>query len=385
MSNDRKFLLVILLLTGLAFPAVAQEKDPLYRRVLEKIRTLDAGLDPAFIYQLDPHWSVALTGGVRQAGIRQDYSFLTNMSRMDDHGIIEERDSPSWMSSSLQGPVEGVAGLQVGYGNVGLSFSQRVSRNGEDRNRNFSFDYLSSGYAVQLQYFDFTQPMDFRLTISEPGEWDYYSDGGKTRNPGRMQTFIADMFYFFNNQRFSYPAVYKGTKIQRRSAGSWMFGTKVINSILENDPEEELSLWTGGLAKESTLQVSVGGGFSYNYVPFHRQPAGNGLKGLRNLTFNVTFLPMVTLFNQFTTTFRILLGGDFDTRVNTMYGNLLVNYVARTGVSYTWDRMQVNLSGSYDSYRYRGVNKIEGVVDDRVETTGRFERWNVSLRLCRMF
>ena len=380
--HSRSLILTFLLSVFLTPGLVAQEKGGLVHRLLEKIRTPDRRYDAAYIYQPAPRWHVDVTSGIRRAGVLQENRFVMFYGLPDEEGTIILTAGPATLETALKGDFETTVGLSAGYGGLAGSFSRTLGKDKSHSNTTFSFDLMMSGVALQLQYFNFSQPMEYALSVENAPSLDV---SGTTDNPGRMRALIADVFYTFRRHRFDYSAVYKGGKIQRKSAGSWMFGTKVINSIVENDPEEELSLWTGGLAKESTLQVSVGGGFSYNYVPFHRQPAGNGLKGLRNLTFNVTFLPMVTLFNQFTTTFRILLGGDFDTRVNTMYGNLLVNYVARTGVSYTWDRMQVNLSGSYDSYRYRGVNKIEGVVDDRVETTGRFERWNVSLRLCRMF
>ena len=65
-----------------------------------------------------------------------------------------------------------------------------------------------------------------------------------------------------------------------------------------------------------------------------------------------------------------------------MNGNLLVNYVARAGLCYSFGRYQANLSAAYDSYSYHGTTHPagEGPSLDTVETGGRFERWTVTAK-----
>ena len=168
-----------------------------------------------------------------------------------------------------------------------------------------------------------------------------------------------------------------------------MFGVKYLQGSVAYDPDEDIvSEMLLGLVKQDTRQVSFGGGFSYNLVPYHRQPGPDG-KGLRNLTFNVTAIPMVTLFNQFTSTMRNnFLGEDPVMIKNVINGKLHVNYVFKAGAIYSWDRFFLGLSGSYDSYNYRGATDVpaeyseEGVEFDKIHSSGRFSRWSASLKLC---
>jgi hypothetical protein len=131
--------------------------------------------------------------------------------------------------------------------------------------------------------------------------------------------------------------------------------------------------------------VSFGGGYSYNLVPFHRQPSGERDKGLRNLTINLTLLPMVTLFNQFTATAYNDLADGVYTRVDKVVrnGKLQVNYVARIGIGYTYNLFSINLSASNNDYSYRGISSITygGYVSNNVKTEGNYFRWTTTLRL----
>ena len=376
------FIFAFLLLT-FSINAASQEKSTLWDKALNFISAPSRELDPEAVYQPSPHWSVAVSGDLRQAGTSQKHNFQIAYAVLDDEGNTIVDVMSAYVQTKLQGGLDKGVGFQVGYGNLSLGWNQVVGGKNDYINRSFSFDYLAAGYALQLQYFDFEQPIEYELLVGEEGDYNYQNVSTKTVNPGRMQAFIADAFYAFNRRTFSYSAVYKGNMIQRRSAGSWLFGSKFIQGMVENDPDEIMSSTMGGLYKNTTRQVSFGGGFSYNYVPFHRQPERDW-KRLRNLTLNVTAIPMVTLFNQFTS-YMYDHTGDYggDDNKTVMNGNLLINYVARAGVVYSWERFFTCLSASYDSYSYTGKSSIpfQGGFFDRVRTSGHFERWTVGLKL----
>ena len=341
-------------------------------------------LDPLAVYQPAPRWSVAVSGELHQAGITQgnalDFLFYYDESEGGGSQKVE-----AFTSAKLQGGLDKGIGLQVGYGNLSLGWNQRIGSDNASTNRAFSFDYLAPGYALQLQYFDFRRLVDYELKFLF-SDWDDIEDSGRSDKPGRMTSFIADAFYAFNRRSFAYSAVYKGNVVQRRSAGTWMFGIKYLQGRVEYDPEDFLSELWFGMSRQDTRQVSFGGGFSYNLVPYHRQPGDDG-EGLRNLTFNLTAIPMVTLFNQFSSTMKNdLLGGDPVVTKTVMNGKMRMNYVFRAGAIYSWDRLFVGISGSYDSYSYSGSTDVSYYEDyDYVRSSGRFNRWSASLKLCVTF
>ena len=347
-------------------------------------------LDPDAVYQPAPHWSVAVSGELHQAGITQEnmLDFVFFSDEEEGGGTIQGQ---VFSSSTLQGSLDKGIGLQVGYGNLSLGWNQRIGVDKANSKTSFSFDYLASGYALQLQYFDFRRPVDYEMKILFENDWADFEDSGLTEKPGRMTSFIADAFYAFNRRSFAYSAVYKGNVIQRRSAGTWMFGLKYLQGLVEYDPDEFLSELWFGMSRQDTRQVSFGGGFSYNLVPFHRQPADDG-KGLRNLTFNLTAIPMVTLFNQFSSTMiNNMQDGDPVLTKSVINGKMRLNYVFRAGAIYSWDRLFVGVSGSYDSYSYTGSTVIPSELSDetmrfdKILSSGRFSRWSASLKLCVTF
>ena len=380
MMTIYRFLIALALAGLLCAPAHAQESR--FRSFIDRIAGPSPELDPAAVYQPRPRFHVALTGDVRQAAMSQEKRFEIGVGHFDGYQVVSEV-IPAHISSRLQGNMDKTLGIQAGYGSLGLSFSRSIK--GEGNDDYFSFDYLSAGYAVQVQYFNLAQPVSFRLIKGEEGHWAYSDQEGITENPGQLRSFIVDAFYAFNRRTFAYSAAYKGNLFQRRSAGSWLFGSKLILGDFGVDPAEEIVLMAGQQARQTSTQISFGGGYSYNLVLLHRQPKGDRDMGLRNLTVNATLLPMVTIFNQFTSSaYEPAADGTFaESHKSVMNGKLLVNYVTRVGMGYTYDLFTANLSASYDSFAYKGRSEMayEGLIADDVATSGQFSRWTVALRL----
>ena len=75
--------------------------------------------------------------------------------------------------------------------------------------------------------------------------------------------FLATGYYAFNHRRFSYPAVFTQSYIQRRSAGSWMLSASLLAGNLEATKDTEL----GNPAVKLRLgYIGLGGGYAYNWV-----------------------------------------------------------------------------------------------------------------------
>ena len=364
-------------------PADAQGQNSPSHRLLDKILAPSRALDPNAIYVPAPRWTFAVTGDLRQASFSQTQDFFLSSAKLDPNGEMIIQETPVHLSANLRGKLGTAAGVQVGYGDLCFSLSKNLG--GEDTEHVFSFDYQSAGYALQVQYFSYLNPVNYHQTFAEEGDWAYRDEDGMTENPGQLRSFLVDAFYAFNRRTFAYSAAYRGNLFQKRSAGSWMFGSKVILGEYRIDPEEEVAQWVNGQARQTTAQVSLGGGYSYNLVPFHRQPYAERDKGLRNLTINLTFLPMVTFFNQFSSTAYYDLENGVYTHVDKdiRNGKLQVNYVARIGIGYSYNLFSVNLSASNNDYSYQGISSLTygGFLSDAVETKGSFFRWTTTLRL----
>ncbi|MBR2227217.1 MAG: DUF4421 family protein [Bacteroidales bacterium] len=361
-------------------PARAQESG--FRAFIDRIAGPSPELNPEAIYQPKPRFHFALTGDIRQANMDEEKLFEVGVGHFDGYNVTYE-EIPARISSSMSSDLDKAVGFQAGYGNLSLALSKKIKGQGKDDY--FSFDFLSAGFAVQVQYFNLLQPVTYRYTVGEEGHWAYSDQEGTTENPSNLRTFIVDAFYAFNRRSFAYSAAYKGNLFQRRSAGSWMFGSKLILGDYGIDPSEPIAGWAGQQSLQTSAQVAFGGGYSFNLVPYHRQPTGDRDKGLRNVTINATFLPMVTLFNQFTSK-AFDLGEDGKYALfhkSVMNGKLLVNYVARVGIGWSYNLFTANLSASMDSFSYKGNSEmsVDGLIADEVATSGRFARYTVALRL----
>ena len=375
-----RILLTLAAAVSLLVPARAQERG--FRAFIDRIAGPSPELDPAAIYQPQPRFHFALTGDVRKATMDEEKRFTVGVGHFDGYNYVQDV-VPARITSSLSSDIDWAVGIQAGYGNLSLSLSKKIKGQGKDDY--FSFDYIAAGFGVQVQYFNLLQPVTYRNTVAEEGHWAYLDQEGTTENPGNLRMFIVDAFYAFNRRTFAYSAAYKGNLFQRRSAGSWMFGSKLILGDYGIDPAEPIASWAGQQSLQTSAQVAFGGGYSFNLVPYHRQPTGDRDKGLRNLTINATFLPMVTLFNQFTTK-AFQLGEDdryHEFHKSVMNGRLLVNYVARVGIGWSYDLFTANLSASMDSFSYKGNSEmsVDGLIAENVATSGRIARYTVALRL----
>lgn len=73
-------------------------------------------------------------------------------------------------------------------------------------------------------------------------------------------------YYVFNNRRFSYPAAFTQSYIQRRSAGSWLAGFSYQGGSLETTNELRQRVTNAPDTRIYIGHVGIGGGYAYNWV-----------------------------------------------------------------------------------------------------------------------
>ena len=75
----------------------------------------------------------------------------------------------------------------------------------------------------------------------------------------KVKTLNVNAFYVFNSRRFSYPAAFSQSYIQKRSAGSFLLAMSGMGQHASLDWEEKLDL--------KMTHIGIGGGYGYNFVP----------------------------------------------------------------------------------------------------------------------
>ena len=74
-----------------------------------------------------------------------------------------------------------------------------------------------------------------------------------------VRTLNLNAFYTLNHRRFSYPAAFTQSYVQRRSAGSLLLAASAMGQRATLHWEQPMRL--------ATTNVSLGAGYAYNYVP----------------------------------------------------------------------------------------------------------------------
>ncbi|MDO4165342.1 MAG: DUF4421 family protein [Bacteroides sp.] len=123
--------------------------------------------------------------------------------------------------------------------------------------------------------------MDYEINLNSygnrfGGEIVYLSSktfhGDMTSDTGIQQIgkgFVAqdalnlNLYYAFNYRKFSFPAAFTQSYIQRRSAGSWMLGLSSELSRVKLTAGEEFGITDGNVRM---AEVGIGGGYGYNLV-----------------------------------------------------------------------------------------------------------------------
>ena len=124
-------------------------------------------------------------------------------------------------------------------------------------------------YEFNLNYYSNRLSLDFSYQRSESLAGDIIGDRGE------QQLLTEDLtqkvlnmvgYYAFNHRRFSFPAAFTQSYIQRRSAGSWLAGIsyqggsiQTTNKLKERNPNApDVRIYVG--------HIGIGGGYGYNWV-----------------------------------------------------------------------------------------------------------------------
>ena len=281
-------------------------------------------------------------------------------------------------------------GVKVGYKGISASFSFPVAG---DKGRNLSLKAMGNRYSLNLRWHKFKtedakigytgaakyrelldydeQTGDIRFTDwSEPISWKE-TEKDRFYSPVKIQTLIFDGFYIFNHRKFSYAAAYNQKTYQVRSSGSPIAGLMGYYADFDYDNPRNAGLIYAmdGIGRLRQYQLSLGGGYAYNYVP----AKGWLVSGM--------FMPMLTLVNRtrintYKSNFKDVskehllelalsekeladypdVSDEYvieSTGVHSHNNRLALNFTTRLSVTYNWDRYFINANGQFNNFNYK--------------------------------
>jgi len=366
---------LILIVTLFAAMTVQAQENTFWKKV-DHFLTKQANVDTTFIYHPRTGLSLGLFSTGQKAGFHVDVGF----DLKDDDDTISGVTKYS-LSENLCTKV----GLEVGYGNVILGYGVEVGHRSAYKKRALALNILGRSWGVRFNYFKINNSFTSSIELRTEGNGYYWYDEWNPVELAQLRSFSIDGYYVFNNKRFAYPAAYKVGLVQRRTAGSWMLAARYMQGSLYNSPEAALDSYNL-IDCFSTLQASIGGGYSVNFVLWHKDPTGERDQGLRNITLNLTAMPVITLFNYLKTTVY-----EFDEeyiyyseKVSKVLCRPVPNFVGCAALGFTWNRFFLSTQFSYNRFYFRSRDAFAtNVFDyseydvDNVSVNGTFHDWTL--------
>lgn len=371
----------ILLITSLflCMASLQAQKSPLLKKAYQFLIQPE-NVDTTRIYQPSRAcFSLGVFTTEQKAGFDVDVHFKLTKS---DGTIV-----PGLSQYSLSEDLCDKLGFEIAYGNASLSYSFELGSKSALKKNSFEFNMLGRTWGVGVEYFKISNPFMNSLTLGEVGDEDFFQYKTITKEGAYLRSLYIDGYYVFNNKRFAYPAAYKIGMIQRHTAGSWLVTARYMQGELFNNPDIAFST-NATLDCYSTIQASVGGGYSANLVLWHRDPKGPRDQGLRNITVNLTAMPVITFVNYLKTTSYTY---EYDEEAEAYYhaGDEITkiwcypmpNYIGSAAASMTLGRIFFSAQFTYNWFYFRSNNAfsstqidIPNYVND-LKIKGSFHDW----------
>ncbi len=350
----KKLLTTILLFFGIA--SMHAQENTLWNKV-HYFLTKPTLVDTTHIYQPGPCFSLGLFTTGQKAGFDVDANFMIDLGDNDRITGLSQYS----LSENLCKKI----GLEVGYGNVALGYSLEVGPRSAWKKSSLGLGIMGKSWGAKFNYFKISNPFISSLTLGQESDEDYFHDELITDDAALLRNFSIDGYYVFNNKRFAYPAAYKIGLIQRHTAGSWMLAARYMQGSLYNSPEASWDSYNL-LDCFSTMQASLGGGYSVNFVPWHKDPTGPRDEGLRNLTINLTAMPVITFVNYLKTTsyeydYNDETGESLHTseKVSKIWCYPMPNYIGSAAISLTMWRFFFSTQFTYNRFYFRSRDALD--------------------------
>ena len=241
----KKLLCILVCLQGSIAPVGAQSN--LHR--IDSILTLNyhkGDIDTAYITRPTTKWTVTARMNVSGAKIEAEGI---------DRSALPIGSSKNGQHFKSEMEANRKATLSVGVSYLGLSLSAALNPAklmGKYRDFELNFNSYGRRFGFDVIYQD---AKNFK-------GWHDHEGMERIELPDGMlsvKTLNLNAFYTFNSRRFSYPAAFSQSYIQRRSAGSFLLAASGMGQHATLDWDQEMQL--------KMTNIGLGAGYGYNYVP----------------------------------------------------------------------------------------------------------------------
>ncbi|MDE6490203.1 MAG: DUF4421 domain-containing protein, partial [Muribaculaceae bacterium] len=212
---------------------------------------------------------------------------------------------------------------------LGYSWNaNRLMHHTDDDRKTFNFNFCCALFSADFNYSYAKGGANIRHfgTYKKSGDTDLRFDDLS------QETLHFDVYYFFNNRRYSQAAAYSYSKYQLRSAGSWMAGIGLNHQNISMDfstLSPDVLQYMPELQPAYTFHYTsydLMGGYGYNWV---FRP---------NWLFNITVLPSIGYKHSYV--------GGAETRKDMFSANMKV----MSSLTYNHRALFAGLVGRFDGH-----------------------------------
>ena len=242
---NRRFFVVLILLFAMVSDSAAQKLTQRQRR-----ERMDSALAARY-YKIpyDTNYVVRPQGRLTLKGMNQTGNSIHAKGTVN--GLYSKADLSTSHKTTFS--------LAAIYRGIGVGFAVNPAKwKGIYKDYEFNLNYYSNRLSLDLSY-----------QRSESLAGDIKGDRGEQHlldEDLKMKVLNMVGYYAFNHRRFSFPAAFTQSYIQRRSAGSWLAGIsyqggsiETTDKLKERNPNApDVRIYLG--------HIGIGGGYGYNWV-----------------------------------------------------------------------------------------------------------------------
>ena len=291
-------------------------------------------IDSTKIYQLPARFCFALTTRAQMVGAFAYSDFNLNFYT-DGVGFTLPAQALSYLGERVCKKI----GFEVGYGSMSFGYSVDVGQKSAKNKRSLSFGMSNLKWGARISYTGLSNYIVSNMTIGKPGEAVYIDTTETSEGLGKMRILTLDGYYVFNSRRFGYTATNTINVVQKHTAGSFMLTGRFMWCDL--DTKEDM----GGLFESyGSIQLALGGGYSANIVLWNRNIVDNDDRTIRNLTWNITAMPVISFINYMQTRAIVENYDEYgelissESKKSDVWCYPSANLIGSTALSLTWGR-----------------------------------------------
>ena len=342
-------------------------------------------IDSTRVYQLPARFCFALTSRAQKVGFVSyaNFKFLE----------IFPSESTSYLGEKICKKV----GFEVGYGSMSFGYDVEIGQKSAKYKRSLSFGMANLKWGFRLSYMGLQNHITSEMKIYLPDEHTVILDTtDQSSGLGKLRNFTADGYYVFNNKRFGYTATNTINVVQKHTTGSFMLTGRFMWSSL--DTKEDM---VGLFESYSTVQFALGGGYSANIVLWNRNMVNNDDRTIRNITWNITAMPVISFVNYMQTRAYLIeineYGEETETKKNSdVWCYPSPNLIGSTALSmtlghfYFTSQFQLNLfyftsNGAVNKGKFDAPDIVipgyDGKILDDVQVHGALFNWSLIAKL----